>query len=270
MLIGCLWGRTADKDALAAQRTALADAGCERVVEDLFSKRRGEQTELHRVLDNLQAGDVVVVPALGSLGRSLLDVARRVEQIATTGASLRSLKEGIDTAAPEGRVALGVIGSLIGLAQDTMRGRGRSWPAVQPVRGRKAGRRPKLNEQQRAVVVQAVLSKRETAATMARRYRVSEATVSRVVAAYRAVGDAAAGSRAVLEATSVNGVLSFLRSGGVNFPTSLRLVASVTTGRLRVGEHCEVEVDDGFERFGRRAVAQAFRQCVEPGGILGL
>ena len=76
---------------------------------------------------------------------------------------------------------------------------------------------------------------------------------------------AAAGDRA-----AVNGVLSFLRSGGVNFPTSLRLVASVTTGRLRVGEHCEVEVDDGFERFGRRAVAQAFRQCVEPGGILGL
>ena len=129
-------------------------------------------------------------------------MARRVEQIATAGAGLRSLKEGIDTAAPEGRVALGMIGSLIGLAPGTMRDQGRVRPAVQPTGGRKAGRRPKLSEQQRAVIVQAVLSKRETGVTMARRYRVSEATVSRVVAAYRAVGDAAAGSKAILEATS--------------------------------------------------------------------
>jgi len=202
VLIGYLRGRAADDDALAAQRKTLTDAGCERIVEDLLSRRGGEQTELRRVLKDLQAGDVVVVPELGSLGRSLPKVARRVEDIATAGASLRSLKEGIDTGAPEGRAALGVIGSLIGLAQGPMRGRGSSRPAVQPARGRKAGRRPKLNEQQRAVVVQEVLSKRETGATMARRYKVSEATVSRVLAAHRAMGDAAAGSQAVLAVNS--------------------------------------------------------------------
>ncbi len=191
----------ASKDALAAQRKALADAGCKRIVEDLLSKRGGEQTELRGVLNDLQAGDVVVVPELGCLGRSLPELAQRVEHIATAGASLRSLREGIDTAAPEGRVALGVIGSLNGLAPGTMRGRGSSPPSVQRASGRKAGRRPKLNEQQRAVVVQEVLSKRETGAKMARRYRVSEATVSRVVAAHRAMGDVAAGSRAVLGAT---------------------------------------------------------------------
>jgi len=214
VLIGYLLGRAADKDALAAQRKALADAGCERIVEDLLSKRGGEQTELRRLLNDLQAGDVVVVPELGSLGRSLPEVARRVEHVSTVGASLHSLKEGIDTAASEGRLALGVIGSLIGLAQGTMRGRGSSRPAVQRASGRKAGRRPKLNEQQRAVVVQEVLSKRETGAKMARRYKVSEATVSRVVAAYRAVGDVAAGSQAVLDATShgerIAGVLPLL------------------------------------------------------------
>ncbi len=202
MLIGYLRGRTADKDALTAQRTTLADAGCERIVEDLSSRRGGEQAELRRVLDGLQVGDVVVVPELGTLGRSLPEVARRVEHIATAGASLRSLKEAIDTAAPEGRVALGVIGSLIGLAQGSMRGWGSPRPAIQRASGRKVGRRPKLNEQQRAVVVQEVLSKRETGAKMARRYNVSEATVSRVVAAHRAVGEVAAGSRAIPEATS--------------------------------------------------------------------
>ena len=125
MLIGYFHGRTTDKHALAARRKTLADAGCERIVEDLFPKRGGEQTELRRVLDNLQAGDVVVVPELGGLGRSLPEVAHDVEQIAKAGASLRSLTEGIDPAGPEGQVALGVIGSLIGLAQGTMRGQGR-------------------------------------------------------------------------------------------------------------------------------------------------
>ena len=211
MLIGYLQIRIANNDALAAQRTMLADAGCERIVEDLSSKRGGGQHELRRVLNELQAGDVLVVPELGSLGRSLPEVARCLDHVATAGASLHSLKEGVDTAAPEGRTTLGLIGSLIGLAQGAMRGRGRSRPAVQRTGGGKAGRRPKLNEQQRAVVVQEVLSNRETGATMARRYRVSEATVSRVVAAHRAMGNVAAGSRAVLDATSpgerIGGVL---------------------------------------------------------------
>ena len=150
MLIGYLLGRAADKDALSTQRKTLADAGCTRIVEDLLSKRGGEQTELRRLLNDLQAGNVLVVPQLSSLGRSLPEVAHRVEHVAMAGASLQSLKEGIDTAAPEGRVVLGVIDSLIGLAPGSMRGRGSSRPAVQPAGGRKAGRRPKLNEQQRA------------------------------------------------------------------------------------------------------------------------
>ena len=55
---------------------------------------------------------------------------------------------------------------------------------------RRLGRRPKLTEQQRALIAEAVLSGRETAARMARRHKVSEATVSRAMAAYRAVADA--------------------------------------------------------------------------------
>ena len=51
---------------------------------------------------------------------------------------------------------------------------------------RRAGRRPKLSEQQRAAVVEAVLGGRCTAAQMARHYKVSEPTISRILAAHRA------------------------------------------------------------------------------------
>lgn len=94
-------------------------------------------------------------------------------------------------------------------------------------------------------------------------YRGSYPTLARYLRRLRAVDT-------VVVAGGVKGVLSLLNSGGVIFLISLRSVATVAAGWGRVGEHCEVEVDDGFERFGCRAVAQAFRQCVEPGGILGL
>ena len=58
--------------------------------------------------------------------------------------------------------------------------------------GRKPGRRPKLTEQQRILVVQEVLAGRQTAARMARHYKVSEATVSRVMAAHQAMANASA------------------------------------------------------------------------------
>lgn len=52
--------------------------------------------------------------------------------------------------------------------------------------GRKAGRRPKLSAEQRAAVVDDVLSGRRTAAQAARHHRVSEPTVSRILASHRA------------------------------------------------------------------------------------
>jgi len=192
VLIGYLRGGTEREDALAAQRQALAAAGCGQVAEDLAPGRRAEQPELRRVLDHLRAGDVVVVPELECLGRSLPEVVRRMQRIAAAGAGLRSLKERIDTAAPEGRAAAGVIGGLAGLDRGDRGERIAAGLAAARAQGRKPGRQPRLTEPQRAAVVEAVLSGRQTAARMARRYKVSEATISRVMAAHRAMANAPA------------------------------------------------------------------------------
>ena len=53
----------------------------------------------------------------------------------------------------------------------------------------KVGRRPKLSRPQQAAIVDAVRSGQHTAAQMARYYRVSEPTVSRILAASRPTGD---------------------------------------------------------------------------------
>ena len=61
---------------------------------------------------------------------------------------------------------------------------------------RKPGRRPKLSAAQQAMIVDAVLAGRRTAAQMARHFKVSEPTVSRILAARRANGPGARGGRA--------------------------------------------------------------------------
>lgn len=44
----------------------------------------------------------------------------------------------------------------------------------------------------------------------------------------------------------------------------------MTVGRDDRGEVVEIEVGDGLEGFGGGAVAEAVRQRIGPGGILGL
>ncbi len=58
--------------------------------------------------------------------------------------------------------------------------------------GRMGGRRPKLTKAQQVDIVENVLSGRPTAADMARLYKVSQPTISRIVAVHRVAGTARA------------------------------------------------------------------------------
>ena len=55
-----------------------------------------------------------------------------------------------------------------------------------------------------------------------------------------------------------------------NSPLRYGLVATVSAGRLDIGNVGWVEVDDGLERLGRGSVAQRVRQGVCPGGVFDL
>ena len=70
---------------------------------------------------------------------------------------------------------------------------------------RRPGRRSKLSLPQRTVIVEEVLSGRCSAAQMARRYGVSEPTVSRIMAAYRAGAGLCQGSRHLAQDWAVVG-----------------------------------------------------------------
>ena len=228
MLIGYLRPHGDDGVGDAEQRRALAEAGCERVVEEQpDAEGWGQQPALHALLDRLRAGEVVVVPRLDSLGRGPADLARTVQRLTAAGAGLRSLAEAIDTAPPRGATAVAAGSSMP--ARDGRDAPRRAAPGdpVAATRPRKGGRPPKLSHEQRAEIAATVLSGHGSAADMARRYQVSEATISRVLAAARAgallpVASGPAGCRAgageqvggVLPVSALNERLAIVGTSG--------------------------------------------------------
>jgi len=188
VIIGYLRVCPSDDADRAALRRALAEAGCEQIVEEPpDADDSGQQPELHGLLACLHTGDVVVVAQLDSLGRSLTDVVRWVQRLAAAGVSLHSLTEALDAAAPQGKTAVATLDSLAAHnSQPAPQRPGAGRPATPDNRRRVGGRPPKLSLERRTEIADEVLSGRGTAADMARRHGVSEATISRLLAASRA------------------------------------------------------------------------------------
>src|SRR6202140_2515729 len=111
MLIGYARVSTNDQET-ATQVAALKAAGFERIYREKASGGRWNRPELHRLLDQLRKGDVLVVWKLDRLSRSLRDVLTIMEQIANAKAGFRSLSEAIDTTSPAGRMMLQMLGSF--------------------------------------------------------------------------------------------------------------------------------------------------------------
>ena len=187
MLIGYARISKGDDQSTAAQARALKGAGCERLFEEAASGGRWDRPQLHRMLDQLRPDDIVVVWKLDRLSRSLKDLLHILEKLEAAGAGFRSLTESIDTTTPAGRMMMHMVGSFAEFERAMIRERTSAGLAEARAAGRIGGRRAKLSAAQRADVLENVLSGRKAAAEMARLYKVSEATISRIVSVGRQV-----------------------------------------------------------------------------------
>ena len=90
MLVGYARVSTDDQD-LSLQRAALKKAGCKRLYEEKISGAKRQRPELNRLLDQLRAGDVLVVSRLDRLARSTRDLLKLVETIRPAGGKFLSI-----------------------------------------------------------------------------------------------------------------------------------------------------------------------------------
>ncbi|WP_245593109.1 recombinase family protein [Deinococcus frigens] len=138
-------------------------------------------TKLHRLLDTLRPGDVLVVWKLDRLSRSLKDLLTLLERLDGLDVGFRSLTEHIDTTTPAGRMLLQMLGAFAEFEREMVWERTREGLAAARADGRVGGRKPKLSQTQRDELVRGVREERYTMAQAARLFGVHPATVSRLM-----------------------------------------------------------------------------------------
>jgi DNA invertase Pin-like site-specific DNA recombinase len=171
-----------DNQDTAAQVAALKAAKCDQIFREKASGGRWDRPELHRLLDRLRQGDILVVWKLDRLSRSLRDVLTLMERLGELKAGFRSLTEAIDTTTPAGRMMMQMVGAFAEFERAMLRERTKAGIATARSEGRVGGRKPKLTAQQQSEIVKMVWRGERTAADAARLFRVHPATISRVLA----------------------------------------------------------------------------------------
>ena len=169
-----------DGQSLAAQLAELKAADCERIFQEKVSGARSDRKQLARLMDELAAGDLVIVTRLDRLARSTRDLLNLLATIAEKKAGFRSIRDTwADTTTAHGRLMLTVLGGLAEFERELIRARTSEGRERAKARGVVLGRRPKLTGHQRKEAI-ARRNAGEALTDIARSYNVSHSTISRL------------------------------------------------------------------------------------------
>ena len=94
------------------QLVELRKAGCTLIHEEQASGADRTRPALARLLARIGPGDTLVVVRLDRLAHSLAHLLQVIESLEARGAHFRSLGDPIDTATPQGRFSLQVMGAV--------------------------------------------------------------------------------------------------------------------------------------------------------------
>ena len=171
-----------DGQTVGAQVETLTAAGAVRVFQETASGAKTDRAQLRRLLDQLDADDVLTVTRLDRLARSTRDLLNTLATIAERKAGFRSLGDTwADTTTPHGRLMLTVLGGLAEFERDLIRARTGEGRTRAAARGVKMGRKPKLTPHQRREALQRK-EQGEPVREIARSYNVHNSTISRLMA----------------------------------------------------------------------------------------
>ena len=169
-----------DGQTVGAQVETLTAAGAAKVFRETASGAQTNRAQLRKALDQLEAGDVLMVTRLDRLAPSTRDLLNTVAAITERKAGLRSLGDAwADTTTAHGRLMLTVLGGLAEFERDLIRARTTEGRTRAVARGVKLGRKPKLTPHQ----VKEVLRRKESGEAVreiARSYNVHNSTISRL------------------------------------------------------------------------------------------
>jgi DNA invertase Pin-like site-specific DNA recombinase len=136
---------------------------------------------LARALKSLGEGDTLLVTRLDRLARSTRDLLNTLDTIAKAGAGFRSLGDTwADTTTPHGRLMLTVLGGLAEFERELICARTGEGRERAKERGVHMVRPSKLTVHQKQDALKALADATASQADLARRFNVSQSTISRL------------------------------------------------------------------------------------------
>ena len=127
------------EQTLDPQLVELRQAGCAFIHEEHASGGDRTRPALARLLAQIRSGDTLVVVRLDRLARSLAHLLQVIETLEARGAHFRSLGDPIDTATPQGRFSLQVMGAVAELERALIRERTKAGLRSARAQGRVGG-----------------------------------------------------------------------------------------------------------------------------------
>lgn len=144
-----------------------------------IAQRRG----FAKLMDRLEAGDVLIVTKLDRLGRDAIDVSLTVKALAGMGVRVHCLAlGGVDLTSSAGTMTMNVLNAVVQFERDLLIERTQSGLKRAKAEGKTLGRPATLSEQQKQAVRDG-LAAGESVSALARKLGTSRQTVMRARAA---------------------------------------------------------------------------------------
>ncbi|MGF6608787.1 putative DNA-invertase from lambdoid prophage Rac [Paraburkholderia sp. WSM4175] len=139
-----------------------------------------ERPGFAKLLDRLEAGDVLIVTKLDRLGRNAMDVRATIERLTGIGVRVHCLAlGGMDLTSAAGKMTMGVLTAVAEFERDLLIERTHAGLARARAEGKVMGRPRALDNQKRGAVLDR-LAAGHSVASIARDFKISRPTVSRI------------------------------------------------------------------------------------------
>jgi DNA invertase Pin-like site-specific DNA recombinase len=169
---------------LDRQIDALTVAGIDKrnIYKEKVTGTKTNRPELHKMLNELQHGDIIIISELTRLSRSTKDLFKLVEIINGHGANIKSLKENwIDTTTPQGKLLFTIFAGISQFERDLISQRTKEGLAAARARGRKGGRKPKLDDNKKKAIYELYQQKKTTVKNLCAMFNISKPTLYKVI-----------------------------------------------------------------------------------------
>ena len=156
----------------------------QRLIEEYVSGSvaAAERPGFMRLLDRMENGDVLIVTKLDRLGRNAMDIRKTVELLAASEIRVHCLAlGGVDLTSPAGKMTMQVISAVAEFERDLLLERTHAGIARAKASGKRFGRPPALNDEQKLEVL-ARIDAGVSISAIAREFETTRQTILRIKA----------------------------------------------------------------------------------------